>query len=141
MFFGNYDYKIDQKGRVPMPPAFRRAFQDGVVLHQGVEKCIVIYTPEDWGKATEKYTGPSFARDKMRRLKRILFANTFNLELDKLGRITIPANMRQYARLEDDVIITGNGSYLELWNTKSWNEENAIMAQEAWQIFESTEAD
>ena len=139
MFSGNYGYKIDQKGRVPIPPSFRRVFQDGIVLRQGEEKCIVIYTPEGWEKTTEKYAGPSLARDKMRRLKRILFAKTFNLELDRLGRVTVPANMRQYAELEDDVVITGNGSYLELWNTKNWDEENALMEKAAWQIFESTE--
>ena len=54
MFYGEFDYKIDEKGRVPIPPRFRNYLKDGMILAPGQEKCIIAYTPSEWKKlATE----------------------------------------------------------------------------------------
>ncbi len=139
MFFGEFDYKIDEKNRVPIPPRFRSALKDGVVLSPGVEKCINTYTLAEWKKLAAKLTSSSVTRSKMRRLNRAMFATAFRAEVDGQGRIALPVPLREYAEIIDEVVITGNNDYLEIWNKVLWEEEKAISQEQAWQIIESIE--
>jgi len=139
MFFGEFEYKIDDKGRVPIPPRFRRELREGVILAPGVEKCITIYPLAEWKKLAESLTGSSVTQSKLRRLKRAIFATAFSLSLDGQGRIALPISLRQYAEIVDEVIIAGANNYLELWNKVHWEEEKAISREQAWQIIESLE--
>ena len=140
MFLGEFEYKIDEKGRVPIPPKFRRELKEGVVLMPGVEKCIVIYPPAEWKKVAASLTSGSVTRSKMRRLNRVFFATAFSLNIDGQGRIALPAPLREYARIEDDeVVIAGTNTYLELWNKEQWESEKEVSQEQAWQIIESLE--
>ena len=139
MFFGEFEYKIDQKGRVPLPPRFRRELKDGVVLMPGVEKCIWAYTLAGWKKLAASLTTGSFTPSKLRRLNRAIFATAFNLNIDGQGRVVLPIPLRQYAGIEDEVVIAGANNYLELWNKEQWESEKAISQEQAWQIIESLE--
>jgi MraZ protein len=139
MFYGEFDYKIDEKGRVPVPPRFRNFLKDGVVLTPGAEKCITAYTLPEWKKLATTLTSSSLTRSKMRRLSRALFATAFNTKIDGQGRIAIPAPLREYAEIVDDVVVTGANTYLEIWNKILWEEEKSISQEQAWQIIESLE--
>jgi MraZ protein len=139
MFFGQYEYRVDPKGRVAFPPEFRREFREGVMLTQGLERCITAYPPSEWGKIAESQAVLPPMRSKARRINRLIFANTFRLELDRQGRIILPSALRQYAEIKDTVIIAGVNSCLELWSKENWEAEKSLMDKEAWQIFESTE--
>ena len=139
MFFGEFDYKIDEKGRVPVPPRFRGVLKDGMVLTPGPEKCIVAYTIPEWKKLSATFTDGSITPSKMRRLNRAVFATAFNTQIDGQGRIALPAPLREYAEIVDEVVIAGANSYLEIWNKVLWEEEKAISQQQAWQIIESLE--
>ena len=87
MFFGEFDYKIDEKGRVPIPPKCRSALKDGVVLTPGIEKCIIAYTLAEWKKLAVTLTGSSVTPSKLRRLNRAFFASAFSTNTDGQGRI------------------------------------------------------
>lgn len=139
MFLGEFEYKIDEKGRVPLPPKFRKDLKDGIVLAAGPEKCIVAYSLEEWNKLAGSLTSGSIAASKMRRLNRAFFASAFNLVIDKQGRIALPIPLREYAGIEDELVIAGVNSYLELWNKEQWEAEKAISQEQAWQIIESLE--
>ncbi len=140
MFFGEFDYKIDEKGRVPIPPKFRSELKEGLVLTPGVEKCIVAYTLSEWKKvATTLTTNGSVTPSKLRRLNRAIFATAFSLNIDGQGRIALPTPLREYAAIEDEVVIVGVNDYLELWNKEQWESEKAISQEQAWQIIESLE--
>ena len=139
MFFGEFEYKIDEKGRVPLPPKFRNDLKDGVVLAPGVEKCITAYTLLEWKKLAETLTSNPLTRSKMRRLNRALFSTAFSTKLDNQGRIAIPAPLKEHADIADDVVIAGSNTYLEIWSKASWEEEKSISQQQAWQIIESLE--
>ena len=139
MFFGEFDYKIDEKNRVPIPPRFRGALKDGVVLAPGVEKCIDTYTLAEWKKLAAKLTSSSVTPSKMRKLNRALFAMAFKAEVDGQGRIALPVPLREYSEIVDEVVITGNNNYLEIWNKMHWEEEKAISREQVWQIIESIE--
>lgn len=139
MFLGEFEYKIDDKGRVPVPPRFRRVLKEGLVLSQGVERCINVYTPPEWKKLADSLTTGSITRSKLRRLNRAIFATAFNLNIDGQGRIALPITLRQHAGIEDDVVVVGANTYFELWNKEAWAEEKGISREQAWQIIESLE--
>lgn len=140
MFFGEFEYKIDEKGRVPLPPRFRAYTKDGVVLTPGVEKCITAYPLSDWKKLAATLTGGPVTRSKLRQLNRALFASAFYLSVDGQGRISLPAPLRDYAGIGDEVVVAGANNYFELWNKNSWEEEKANSQEQVWQIIESLES-
>ena len=139
MFFEEFEYKIDEKGRVPLPPKFRGELREGVVLTPGIEKCIVAYSLSEWKKLATALTTGSVTRSKLRRLNRAIFATAFSLSIDGQGRIALPGPLRGYAGIEDEVIIAGVNNCLELWSKEQWESEKAISQEQAWQIIESLE--
>ena len=139
MFLGEFEYKIDEKGRVLIPPKFRRDLKEGVVLTTGPEKCIIAYAAPEWKKLADALTTGSIAPSKLRRLNRAIFATAFKLNIDRQGRIALPVPLRQHAEIEDEIIIAGANTYLELWDKKQWESEKAISQEQAWQIIESLE--
>lgn len=139
MFFGEFNYKIDEKGRVPIPPRFRREFKDGLVLAPGPEKCINAYTLPEWKKLAAELTSSSLTPNKMRRLKRAIFATAFNTFIDGQGRVALPVPLREHADIVDEVVIAGTNTCLEIWNKIYWEEEKAVSQEQAWQIIESLE--
>jgi MraZ protein len=139
MFLGEFEYRVDEKGRVPVPPKFRRELREGVVLTPGTESCILIYTLAEWRKLAAALTSGPIARSKLRRLNRAIFATAFSLNVDGQGRIALPPPLREYAGIEDEIVIAGANTYLELWNKEQWEAEKAISQEQAWQIIESLE--
>jgi len=139
MFLGEFEYKIDEKGRVLIPPKFRRDLKEGVVLTTGPEKCIIAYAAPEWKKLADALTTGSIAPSKLRRLNRAVFATAFRLNIDRQGRIALPIPLRQYAEIKDEIVIAGANTYLELWDKKQWESEKAISQEQAWQIIESLE--
>ena len=140
MFFGEFEYKIDDKGRVPIPPRFRRQLKEGLVLTPGIEKCIRVYALSEWKKLAETLTTGSITSSKLRRLNRAIFATAFSLTTDKQGRIALPVPLRQYAAIDDEVVIAGANNYLEIWDKVGWEEEKTISQEQTWQIIESWES-
>ena len=139
MFYGEFDYKIDEKGRIPVPPRFRNYIKDGVVLTPRAEKCITAYTLTEWKKLSTALTGSSLTRSKMRKLSRALFATAFSTKVDGQGRIAIPAPLREHAEIVDEVVVAGVNNALEIWNKIHWEEEKSASQEQAWQIIESLE--
>jgi len=139
MFFGEFEYKIDEKGRVPIPPKFRRELREGVILTPGVEKCITVYPLAEWRKLADTLTTGPITPSKLRRLNRAIFATAFSLNIDGQGRVALPIPLRQYAGIEDEVVIAGANNYFELWNKDQWESEKAISQEQAGQIIESLE--
>ena len=139
MFYGEFDYKIDEKGRVPLPPRFRSALKDGVVLTPGAERCVNVYTLSEWKKLAAELTSSSLTSSKLRRLNRAIFATAFSTSIDGQGRVALPAPLREYAEIVDEVVVAGANTNLEIWNKILWGEEKAISQEQAWQIIESLE--
>ena len=139
MFFGEFEYRLDEKGRVPVPPRFRKELRDGVVLTPGVENCITAYPVSEWKKLASNLTSGPITRSKLRKLNRAIFATAFQLNFDAQGRITLPIPLRQHAGIDSDIVIAGANTYFELWNKEQWLSEKATSQQEAWQVIESME--
>ena len=126
MFFGEFEYKVDEKSRVPIPPKFRSELRDGLVITPGVEQCITAYPLPEWKKLAATLTNGSVTPSKLRKLNRAIFATAFSINIDGQGRIALPNPLREYAGIEDEVIITGANNYFELWNKDRWTEEKNI---------------
>ncbi|MFA5317695.1 MAG: division/cell wall cluster transcriptional repressor MraZ [Dehalococcoidales bacterium] len=139
MFLGEFEYKVDEKGRVPVPPKFRAELKTGVVLAAGLESCITAYTIPEWKKISQGLTSAIPSRSKLRRLNRALFASAYNISLDGQGRIALPVSLRLRAGIEEEVIIIGANNYFELWDRQHWEEEKSLALEQAWQITESLE--
>ncbi|MBI2857929.1 MAG: division/cell wall cluster transcriptional repressor MraZ [Chloroflexi bacterium] len=138
-FVGEFEHKVDNKGRVPVPPRFRIALQNGLVLTPGVEKCIVAHPLSEWEKMAATLTSGAITSSKLRRLNRAIFATAFSINIDGQGRISLPPSLREYASIKDVVIIAGANTYIELWNKEQWEAEKALSQEQAWQIIESLE--
>ncbi len=139
MFLGESTKKIDEKGRVPLPPRFRGELKEGMVLNRGVDQCIRIYPLSEWEKEKSKVSAlPSNHRG--RAYRRFIFAGAFNAEMDRIGRVPIPQLLRQYAGIKDDVVVTGQDVFIELWAPELWQSETKSFEDEAWQIAESLES-
>jgi len=139
MFLGEYEHKIDAKGRVAIPPKFRGEFWEGIVLARGLERCILAYPPSVWKEIAERFDTMPIARSKSRRISRVIFATAFSLDLDEQGRLVMPPPLRQHAEIKETVIIAGINNYLEIWSKELWEEEQALMIEQAWQIAEGME--
>jgi MraZ protein len=137
VFQSEYSYKLDEKGRVPVPPKFREELKDGIILVPGPEKCIIGYTPAEWKKLSENLHSSTLASNKMRKLNRALFSTAFHLNLDGQGRIALPIPLRTFADIGEDVVITGANTYLEIWDKTLWEEEKTNSLAQAWQIIET----
>ena len=132
MFFGEFEYRIDQKGRVPVPPRFRDELKAGVVVTPGMENCVVLYPAAEWKKLADNLTSGVMAQSKLRRLYRAVFATAFSEELDGQGRITVPAQLRQYAHIQDKVVVAGANTYMEIWDKDLWDAEKSASQEQAW---------
>jgi MraZ protein len=139
VFLGEYQYRLDEKGRIGIPPKFRQEFRDGLVLARGIEGCITVYPVSEWKKIAEKLNDLPPTRSKTRRINRFTFATAFYAELDGQGRIALPLPLRQYAGIGSSVVIVGVNNYLELWSETNWEAEKALMEEQAWQLSEGME--
>jgi MraZ protein len=139
VFLGEFSYRLDEKGRVPIPPKFRADFRDGIILTAGAEKCILAYNPTQWKSLADSLTTGPVLSSKIRKLNRALFGTAFNLTLDGQGRIALPLSLRQYAGITSDVVIVGANTYLEIWNKQAWEIEKTESQAQSWQIIETLE--
>jgi MraZ protein len=139
MFLGIHEYKVDNKGRLPLPPKFRKDIADGLVLTMIADDCITVYTKEDFDKMTANQLPNSFSMsDDQRRVNRHIFSNANEVSIDNQGRIALPANLRERCGLTSEAVILGVSNYFEIWNTEGYKKEQ-ISAGEARQRMNAME--
>ena len=117
MLKGEYQYALDDKGRVVIPPKFRRVLGDQVVVTRGIDPCIFLYSPEEWMKLEEALRRLPI---KQRDVVRYLMAGAVDVVLDRQGRVVVPPHLREHAGIEREVVVVGLGSRLEIWNRPTW---------------------
>ena len=121
MLFGGFDHKIDKKGRVFIPSAFRDDLGESFIICRGIfkKRCLCVYSNEEWEKLVEKIN--TLPNTKSSSVKRFLYSGAFTVECDAQGRILIPTTLREYAELESEAQIVGMSTNLEIWNSTSWD--------------------
>jgi len=137
MFFGEYQYKVDEKGRAPLPPKFRRQMKEGVILTKGTEKCIAAYPIVEWKRLADSLAARVVTPANLRKLNRAIFGSAFSASFDGQGRTTLPFPLRNYAEIGDTVIVVGANNRVELWNEELWKVEKTSAEEQASEIIES----
>jgi MraZ protein len=137
-FRGHFDYSLDAKNRLTVPPKFRAAFSSGIVLAKGLEPCIAVWTPDEFDSWTD-----SFLKDlnpvsaERRKLTRFFAGSSFDVELDSAGRVTLNAPLLTHAGIAKEVVIVGNLDHLEIWDRKQWLADQEQLTDEIVGIAES----
>jgi MraZ protein len=134
-FRGTFDYSLDQKNRLTVPAKFRAELSSGGVLAKGIESCVALWTPD----AYDAYVESSLATfhplsPEATKLKRYFSANSVDVELDSAGRVGVPAFLTEHAGLDKEVVVTGAGECLEIWDRSVWAEYNADLGAAVFDI-------
>lgn len=122
-FRGTYEHTVDDRGRVAIPARYRHEFVGGAVLTLSPEGCVEVYNEDGFNEMSNLVTAEPATHLKGRRLRRRLSARSWDAELDRQGRILIPAQLREAAQLNGAVTINGRVECLEIWNRDRWREE------------------
>ncbi|MER3397731.1 MAG: cell division/cell wall cluster transcriptional repressor MraZ [Chloroflexota bacterium] len=125
MFLGEYEYAIDEKGRITLPVKFREYLRPGVVVTRGFERCLLVFPLPAWSELTQRLDSLDLTDAQVRRLRRLTFSLAYFTDVDRQGRILIPQNLRAYANLKDVGVVVGLNRYLEIWNPQRWQEERS----------------
>jgi len=137
MFFGEYPYKVDEKGRLPLPPKFRREMKDGVILTKGMENCITVYPIAEWKRLSDSLAAKAVTPTNLRKLNRAIFGSAFSASFDGQGRITLPYSLRDYTKITDTAVVVGANNCVELWSEDEWKVEKISAEEQASQTIES----
>ena len=123
-FIGEYYHSEDVKGRMNIPVKFRELLGDSFVVTRGLDKCLSIYPTEAFQAFAQKLQSLPISDKNARQFVRFFLSGAVECELDKQGRILLPQSLRMYADISKDVVVTGNGSTIEIWDSDLWNEYN-----------------
>jgi len=124
VFMGEYQHSLDKKGRLIIPSKFREIltekYEEKFVITRGLDNCLFLYPPDEWREVERKIKALSMVKRESRAFKRFLISGAVECVLDKQGRIMIPSNLRQHARIERDVVLIGVSEKIEIWSKEIW---------------------
>ncbi len=121
MFMGEYNHTIDAKSRLIIPSKFREILGDEFVVTKGLDGCLFVFDNTEWAAFEEKLKQlPSLTNPNVRKFIRFFMAGASSVEVDKQGRILIPASLKEHAALEKDVVLIGVGSRMEIWSKERY---------------------
>ena len=120
MFMSEYNHTIDAKGRLSIPTKFRDTLGQEFVVSKGMDGCLFVYANDDWNAFEQKLTSLPLINKEARQFARFFLAGAAQVELDKQGRILLPAGLREFAGLDKDVVLVGVGSRIEIWSLEKW---------------------
>lgn len=120
MYMGEYNHTIDAKGRLIIPSKFREALGDRFVVTKGLDGCLFVYDNAEWTAFEEKLKTLPLMNRESRKFVRFFLAGAAEAEVDRQGRILIPAVLREHAGLEKDVVFAGVGARIEIWSKDRW---------------------
>ena len=120
MFLGEFTHTIDDKGRVTIPAKFRGELAAGLVVTRGFDRNLMIFTMSEWEALARKISDRPLSDESVRAFRRRVFSGAVDLTPDRQGRIVLPPYLRDFAGIEDEVVIAGMFNYVELWSVEGW---------------------
>ena len=121
MFLGQFQHTLDEKGRLMIPARYRELLAAGAFITQGFDKCLMVMTDAYFAQVYDRINSMNLADPTARLLRRLILSNAYAVEVDKVGRILVPGNLRQVIELNGEAIVAGQGDYFEVWNPADWN--------------------
>ena len=133
MFMGTFNNSIDAKNRMIVPSKHRDQLGGRCVLTKGMDKCLYIYSMNEWDKQMDKIEALPESDPKVRAFIRHFCANAVDCEFDKQGRIVIPAELKEYAGIDKELVTMGAMRKIEVWSKEVWDapdNENKMDSEE-----------
>lgn len=132
MFMGEYNHTTDAKGRLIIPSKFREVLGDEFVVTKGMDGCLFVFDQTEWQAFEEKLRSLPMIDKEARQFTRFFLAGAASVEVDKQGRILLPAVLREFAGIVKDTVLVGVGSRVEIWCKERW--EGTVTYQDMEEI-------
>lgn len=126
MFTGSYEHSVDNKGRIIIPSKFREELGENFIITLGVDGCLFLYPMNKWEEFVLKLKELQTSKLESRQLQRYFLAYASEVEFDKQGRVIIPANLREKAEIQKNVILVGMIGKIEIWDKEKWDRNNTF---------------
>ena len=120
MFTGEYRHTVDDKGRMAVPARFRAQLEDGIFISRWIDGCLAIHTRAGWDELDARVASLAITDAAARLFQRQIFAGAFDAELDRQGRILLPAYLRAEVGLTGDAVVVGIRDHAEIWAPERW---------------------
>ena len=121
MFLGQFQHNLDDKGRLMIPARYRELLAAGAFVTQGFDKCLMVMTDVYFKQVYDRITGMNPTDPTARMLRRLILSNAYPVEVDKVGRVLVPQNLRQFLGIESgELTVAGQGDYFEVWTPAEW---------------------
>ena len=128
MFLGQFQHNLDDKGRLMVPARYRDLLAAGAYITQGFDKCLMVMTEEHFNEVYAILSGLNMADQSARMLRRLILSNAYQVEVDKVGRILVPQNLREFLGIASgELIVAGQGEYFEVWTPAEWKSQMDIL--------------
>ena len=122
MFTGEYRHSVDDKGRIAVPSKFRAQLSDGAVISRWLDACLAIHTKTGWEALAAKVAGLPITDAGSRLFQRYVFAGAVEADLDRQGRVVLPAYLREAAGLGEEAVVVGSRDHAEIWSPPRWDD-------------------
>lgn len=124
-FLGEYECKIDAKGRMRMPTPLIKQLdgleKEGFVMNRGFEKCLVLYPKSEWTKITEELNGLNQYEPENRDFIRKFFRGATEMTLDSTDRILITKRLKEYAHIDKEAVVFAYLNKIEIWSNEEYD--------------------
>ncbi len=140
MYFGSFTHNLDDKGRLMIPRKMREELGYKVYIMKGFEGSLSLYNEERYQKLVEEFSRLSFNQSKVRDYLRLQFASTYEMEVDKLGRVQIPTALLTKYNISKEVLVLGIGDHIEVWDKAKYEEYENNIRDEFESIAENIDA-
>ena len=127
MFTGEYRHSVDDKGRVAVPVRFRAQLQGGAFVSRWIDECVAIFPRAAWDALAARVAGLPISDPGARSFSRFVFSGAYEVEIDRQGRVLVPAGLREFAALDGDVVVVGARDHVELWEPRRWDDYSREM--------------
>ena len=124
MFLGQFQHNLDDKGRLMVPARYRDLLAAGAFITQGFDKCLMVMTDAYFKQVYERINNMNLADSTARMLRRLILSNAYPVEVDKVGRILVPQNLREFLGVASgELTVAGQGEYFEVWTPAEWKSQ------------------
>jgi MraZ protein len=127
MFLGQYFHSLDQKGRLTIPAKYRELLGSEVIITKGFDLNLLVMPAEVFESWANQINDQNYADPNARLLRRYLFSNGEQVEVDRTGRVLIPQYLRDKANLNSEIVIVGVGNFFEIWSKENWEKHKQVL--------------
>ena len=121
MFLGQFQHNLDDKGRLMIPARYRELLAAGAYITQGFDRCLMVMTDFHFKQVYDRINAMNPADALTRHLRRLILSNAYPVEIDKVGRIVVPQNLREFLGVQSgELVVAGQGDYFEVWSPADW---------------------